>query len=316
MRRAFTLLEIICAVVLIGVVTTLAIATTNAVSRGWEISTDYIDKMQRTDYALNQLVSALRSMYYPAGGQQTYDYGFVLTDNGDGDDPDSSDVIEWSRLASVGSKDKAASTIHRMQVMLLEEGNRDFNNKEIEITGLYMRRRPDTPLAPKNDGDEDYGFDNDELYEPILIADGIVGFNCRVLKEPPSDSGASAAYEKSDFEDTWDSSNSVPYKVELTFHLADPDGKSYRSNTAPIMRIVRIPIYEQSKDGAVVPSSENEKQNLRGAGGGRAPGMTTGGRPSRAPAGGPTGGTPNGPSRGPAGGPSRGPAGGPGGPAR
>ncbi len=269
MRRAFTLLEIVCAVVLIGVVTTVAVATSSAVSRGWEISTDYIDKMQRTDYALGQLVSALRSMYYPNGGQQSYDYGFVLTDNGNGEDPDSSDVVEWSRLASVGSKDKSASTVHRMQVMILEEGNDDFHRTPVETTGLYMRRRPDVALAPKNDSDEDYGFSNDELYEPILIADGIVGFNCRVLKEPPSASGVSASYEKNDFEDTWDSSNSVPYKVELTFHLADPDGKSYRSNTAPVMRIVRIPIHEQSQDGAAPPDGEGAAGAKKGGGGRR-----------------------------------------------
>ena len=33
-------------------------------------------------------------------------------------------------------------------------------------------------------------FDNDKLYAPMLVADGIVGMNCRVLKEPP---GASAS---------------------------------------------------------------------------------------------------------------------------
>ncbi len=266
MKRAFTLLEIVCAVVLIGVVTTLAVATSSAVSRGWEISTDYIDKMQRMDYALNQLVSALRSMYYPNAGQQSYDYGFVLTDNGEGDDPDNSDVIEWSRLAAVGSKEKTASTVHRMQVMVLEEGSRDYNNREIETTGLYMRRCPDVALLPKDDSSEDYTFGNDELYEPILIADGVVGFNCRVLKEQPPTDGVEASYEKDDFEDTWDSSNSVPYKVELTFHLADKDGKSYRSNTAPVMRIVRIPIHEQSLDGAAPPTEDGAAAAKKGGG--------------------------------------------------
>ena len=50
----------------------------------------------------------------------------------------------------------------------------------------------------------------------------------------------------------------MPYKVELTFHMKDPDGKSYRSNTAPLMRIVRIPIHEQSLDGAALPGAENK----------------------------------------------------------
>ncbi len=264
MKRAFTLVEIICAVVLVGVITTLAIATSSAVSRGLEISTDYMDKLQRTDYALNQVTSALRSMYYPAAGGQSQDYGFVLTDQGEGEDPDSSDVIEWSRLAAIGTRDKSASTVHRVQLLLLEEGNDDYHQTPVETTGLYLRRRPDVAIAPKNDSlEEDYSFGNDELYEPVLIADGIVGMNCRVLKEPPNADNVKASYEKDDFEDEWSASNSVPYKVELTFRLADPEGKSYRSHTAPIMRIIRIPIYEQSQDGAAPPSEEGAKEGAK-----------------------------------------------------
>lgn len=266
MKRGFTLLEIMCAVVLVGVVTAISIATFNAVSRGWEISTDYIDKMQRTDYALNQLVSDLRSLYYPHDGETSYNYGFVLNNNGDGEDPKSSDTIEFSRLASIGDKQKAASTVHRVQVMILEEGNNDYGARRsragIAKTGLYKRISPDSSILPSDNIDDDYTLANSELYEPILVADGISGFNCRVLKEEPLQSGTKASYEKDDFEDEWASSNSVPCMVELTFRIADPDGKSYRSNTAPVMRIVRLPIFEQSQDGSNTPAdSESGAEN-------------------------------------------------------
>lgn len=268
-RGGFTLVEIVCAVVLVGVVTTVAIATFNAVSRGWEISTDYIDKLQRTDYALNQVVASLRSMYYPADDEQTYDHGFMLTDNGEGEDPARSDVIEWSRLASIGDRDRNSASTHRVQLMVLEEGSAEYGrNGEIGATGLYMRQRPDPGIQPKDgDDDEDCTFGNKELYEPMLVAAGIVGFNCRVLKEEPAQTDSKASYEKDDFEDTWDSSNSVPYKVELTFRIADPEGRSYRTNTAPVMRIVRIPMYEQSQDGAATPSAVED--NVKGKGGGK-----------------------------------------------
>ena len=253
MRRAFTFMEILCAVSILGVVTVVAVTASSAISRSWEASTDYMDKVQRSDYALGQVVSAMRSMYYPRAGQQSYDYGFVLADNGDGDSPDRSDVVEWSRLASVGSKEKSASTVHRMQIMMLEKGDTTFGKTPIEKTGLYMRRRPDAQLAPKGDADEKYGFDNEKLYEPMLVADGIVGFNCRVMKEPQTDAGVNADNDKTLFEDKWDFSNAVPYKVELQFMLEDPDGTS-ASDAAPVMRIVRIPVYEQSQDGAVPPA--------------------------------------------------------------
>lgn len=283
MRRAFTLIEILLAAVLLGVLTSLTMMTFNSVTHGWQVSTDYLDKMQRTDFALNQVISGLRSMYYPHGGEQSYDYGFYLTDNGDGEDPDRSDVIEWSKRGSaiVGSKSAAVDTVHRVQLMVLEEGNHDYM-EPIEVTGLYARHCPDVTLRPKDNPDDiDFSFGNDEMYQPVLVADGIVGFNCRVL---PTDEKVEAEHDESLFEDKWDTSNAVPYKVELTFYLADPDGRAYRSNTAPIMRIVRIPLYEQSKDGAALPSekaaSESGGARRSSSGGaGRTSGGSGGGQP-------------------------------------
>lgn len=51
MRRAFTMIEMLVATLLVGVLTTLSIMTFLAVSNGWQVSTDYLDKMQRTDCA-------------------------------------------------------------------------------------------------------------------------------------------------------------------------------------------------------------------------------------------------------------------------
>ena len=294
MRRAFTLIELLLAAVLLGVLTSLTMMTFNSVTHGWQVSTDYLDKMQRTDFALNQVISGLRSLYYPHGGEQSYDYGFYLTDNGDGEDPDRSDVIEWSKRGSaiVGSKSAAVDTVHRVQLMVLEEGNRDYM-EPIEVTGLYARYCPDVTLRPKDNRDDiDFSFGNEEMYQPVLVADGIVGFNCRVL---PTDEKVEAEHDESLFEDKWDTSNAVPYKIELTFYLADPDGRAYRSNTAPIMRIVRMPLYEQSKDGAAPPSEKAARESggaRRSSSGGS--GRTSGGGRTGGGGGQPGGGGPGG----------------------
>lgn len=296
LQKGFTLIEIMAAVAILAVITLFSVLSFNAITKGWEVSTEYMDKMQRTDYALNQVVSALRSMYYPHNGEQSYDYGFQLTDNGDGEDPDSSDLIEFSKTGSaiIGNRNAVADTVHRVQVMILEEGSREWGT-EIMKTGLYARQCPDVALRPKDD-DVDYTFANDEMYAPVLIADGVVGFNCRVLKD--QEQAKAKAGDEPKFEDEWEASNSVPYKVELTFRVADPEGRSYRTNTAPVMRIIRIPVFEQSQDGAATPS-DAEKDGA--AGGRRGGGSTTGG--NRGQTGGGT--------RGPAGGGS--PGGGPGG---
>lgn len=277
MRKAFTLIEIVAAVALLGVVTAMIVATYSAVSRGWEVSTEYMDKIQRMDYAINQVVTALRSMYYSHDGKQRYEYGFVLSDNGAGEDPDSSDTIEWSKTGSsiVGNTSAVADTVHRVRVMVLEEGDSDYGEK-IEKTGLYARLCPDSVLRPKDD-EVDYSFANMDMYRPVLIADGIVGMNCRVLKNADA---RDAENDRSKFDDTWDTSNSVPYKVELTFRIADPEGRAYRSNTAPAVRIVRIPIFEQSLDGATTPAAEKEDARRGGGplrGGARGGGVRGGG---------------------------------------
>lgn len=259
-KNAFTMVELLLATLLVGVLTTLSILTFQSVTRSWIGSTEYMDKLQRTDYALNQLVAGLRSAYYPHDGKQDERYGFVLVNNGDGEKSDDSDEIEWSKTgaAIIGNKSALADTVHRIKVMILEEGNDDYG-VEIEKTGLYARVCADSALNPKDDEkdspDKGYGFGNDELYQPMLIADGIVGFNCRVL---PTADEAESENDDSRFEDEFSASNAVPYKVELTFYVADSDGRSYRTDTAPVMKIVRLPIHEQSLDGAAPPGAEGE----------------------------------------------------------
>ena len=273
MRRAFTMIELLLATFLVGVVTALSALTFNAVTRGWQVSADYMDKMQRTDYALDQVISGLRSMYYPHDGKQDDRYGFQLTNNGEGDRPRNSDVITWSKTgpAIVGTKNAVADSVHRIQVMVLEEGNSDYK-EEIQKTGLYARLCGDAALIPKNDDvstdDTDYSFANSDLYQPVLIADGVVGFNCRVLKasEDVKEGGANESEnDKRSFEDEFAESNSVPYKVELTFQMEKPD-EEFRSQTkrAPMVRIVRIPIHEQSKDGLQPPVEATKGNQKKG----------------------------------------------------
>ena len=271
-NRAFTMVELLLATFIVGVITAVSALTFNAVTRGWQISTDYIDKMQRTDYALNQVISGLRSMYYPHDGKQDDRYGFQLTDNGEGDDPRRSDVITWSKTgpAIVGTKNAIADTVHRVQVMVLEEGDNDYV-EPIQKTGLYARLCGDSALIPKSDeADEtDYTFSNMELYQPILIADGVVGFNCRVVKtakdgksDSPRNSGEN---DKEKFENEFSESNSVPYKVELTFQVESADENLRSQKTrAPLVRIIKIPIHEQSLDGGAPPGGKEEKGKKKG----------------------------------------------------
>ena len=76
----------------------------------------------------------------------------------------------------------------------------------------------------------------------------------------------------------------MPYKVQLTFFIEkeDPEYRS-RKIRIPILRTVRMPLYEQSKDGAKLPSEGDEDRRggrrrspggggVRVSGGGATPG--------------------------------------------
>ena len=270
----FTLIEMLLATLLVGVLTALSVLVFQSISRSWQVSTDYLDKLQRTDYALNQVISGLRSMYYPHDGKQSADYGFVLENRGEGDRPDKSDVITWSKTgpAIVGTKNAIADTVHRVQVMVLEEGDDDYA-EPIQRTGLYARLCRDAAIVPKDDADgTDYTFANADLYQPVLVADGVVGFNCRVLATADAATSSTAANkaenDRKKFEDEFTASNAVPYKVELTFFVEKAD-ETFRSrrDRAPLVRIVRIPIHEQSLDGAATPGGAEEKGGAKTTGG-------------------------------------------------
>lgn len=267
MKKGFTLIELMLAVSLLGVMTVVTILTFRSVTNGWRVSREYVDRLERSDYAIDQLVSGLKCAYYPHGGEQSYDYGFSLIDNGDGDSPRESDVIEWTKkgAAMIGGS-ATGDAIHRIQVMVLEEGDRTWG-EEIEKTGLYARVKPMAKVMPEglSTDEEEFTFQSDELYRPILIAKDVEGFNCRVMPEIPDNAGDDAKIDKSNWEDEFDKSNSIPYKVQLTMYVLKEDPE-YRSRKVrmPILRCIRMPVHEQSLDGAALPSDAEKAGQKKG----------------------------------------------------
>jgi len=256
------MLELLLAVTLLGVMTTVSIVSYRAITTGWRVSRDYVDRLERTDYALDQLVSGLKCAFYPHAGEQNADYGFMLTDKGDGEEPRESDIIEWTKKGSaLLGADASGDAPHRIQVRVLEEGDSDWGER-IERTGLYARVRPMAKVGKSSNAhyeEDEYNFENEELYRPILIAKDVEGFNCRVQKVEPEEKDSKGREDKDTFEDEFTESNSVPYKVQLTFYVLkeDPEYAS-RKQRVPIMRVVRLPAHEQSLDGASLPGEEKK----------------------------------------------------------
>ena len=281
MRKAFTMIEMLLATMLVGVLTTLSILTFQAVTHGWQASTDYLDKMQRTDYAFNQLIIALRSAYWPESTDAKSDsktdgksadpskarntYGFYDPYKREGDRPSDSDIIEWTKKGSalIGSENAMADSVHRVRVMILEEGDTEdgdddkfpkFRFREsVKKTGLYARAFVDPGLA-SDTSEEDSA--NDFYPQPTLVADGVVGFRCRTIKEPPSKtndkSRKKGGYDKDSdaVQDTFEDAG-FPYAVELTLFIEKRDDEFFsQKEKSTVVRVIKIPVYEHSQGGS------------------------------------------------------------------
>lgn len=268
MKHGFTLIELLLATLLLGMMSVVSIVTYRAVTSGWRVSRDYMDKLQRTDYMLDQLVSGLKCAVYPHLGEQSVDYGFLLENNGDGSSPRDSDVIEWTKKgpALIGA-DAAGDAEHRIQIRVLEAGSTEWGGEPIEKTGLYARVKPiEKVLSTNAKSADEFTFANSDLYRPVLIAKDVDGFDCRVQSKEPDD--AEGKEDKDSFEDEFTSSNAVPYKVRMTMYVLkeDPEYSSQRQRV-PILKVVRLPIHEQSLDGAVLPTSGQQRNSGKGPGG-------------------------------------------------
>lgn len=267
-HRAFTLLELLMAVMLLGMMSVISIVTYRSVVNGWRVSREYMDRLERTDFALDQLVSGLRCTYYPHNGEQSYEYGFQLEDRGDGENPRDSDIITWTKKgpALIGAS-ASADALHRIELRVLEKGDSTWGAR-IEQTGLYARVKPMATVmktsSSRRDEDE-YDFKNEELYRPMLVAKDVDGFDCKVQPTVPQDGGDKKEEDASAFEDKFDASNAVPYKVQLTFYMPkeDPEYAS-RKTRIPLIRIVPLPIHKQSLDGAAVPGADDKNKKSGG----------------------------------------------------
>ena len=291
-RRGFTLIELLMAVIITAIMMTVCFITFNTTIRCWQRSAAMADTVRNAEYALTQVVSGLRSAYYPTTGKQDDSYGFQLYDNGD--DPEDSDTIQWIKLgtAIVGNRSQLSETPHTVRLWVQKEGRNGPG-------GLWVKAGRLDLLAEEEDMDVD--FNDDEQFEPYPLIDGIQGFDCKVQSKPDSVEGDGTPK----WEDTWDTSNSIPYRVKLTFWMTPA---KEAGEPVPIMRVVEIPLWDISQNPVTVSSEEGaEDKNKKG--GKSSGGKTSGGKSSGG--GGTTGGSGPGGGRGPAGG-GRGPGGLPG----
>ncbi|MEI7947278.1 MAG: prepilin-type N-terminal cleavage/methylation domain-containing protein [bacterium] len=224
-RCGFTLVEIVVSISILAVMMLISFFSFDAIVRSWRAGQEMSNTMGQADYVIDQIVSGLRSSYYPDLGKQDYKYGFQLISNGD--DATARDSISWIKMgpALVGEECGFSESPHRVSLSVFE-GDR---NGVVE-KGLALRAwRIDLQL-------ED--FKPDEEVADFILAPRVIGMNCRVL-----DKTKPKVDDLPNWQDEWKYSNSIPKAVELTLYM-----EPLKENEEPleIKRIIEMPMSELS----------------------------------------------------------------------
>lgn len=241
-KSAFTIVELMLAVLILSILTIVSTWTFHTVVRNWNLATEMADNVQRADYALAQITSAIRSAYFPTSGQATDADGFQLEDGNPRNSPDESDMIAWTKLgpAIVGRNSRFAKSAHHISMYVVEPGKSDV--AAYANGGLVCDVIGETKFRPEDFDDED--LDN---WDHFVLSEDVQGFNCRVLdkSEPFKD-------EKANWRDTWDTSNCIPRRVQLTFWMKPLEDEK---EPYPIVRVIEIPLWDASQNQIKTDSS-------------------------------------------------------------
>lgn len=232
-RQAFTLVEILVALTLLGLLTAMLFSSFNAVVRSWDIGRASIDATGHADYIMEQLTAAIRSAYYPGSGEK---YGLIFTDDGEGDS--ARDTIEWSKVgpALIGEDAEFAEVPHRVRVSITDPQG--------DVPGGFAVR------AWRQDFQQD-DFDIEEQPVDLVISPKVIAFNCRML-DPDQ---ARTADDEINWIDEWTKTNTLPTALEVTLWMrpADDDEDPIESK-----RIIELPMGALSQNPNLAASANTE----------------------------------------------------------
>ena len=204
-RRAFTLIEILMAMTIFGLVMAAIYSTWIMIARGARVGLEAAAQVQRERIAIHTIEQALSSVRSFQGDVQHY--GF-LAENG-----------SEARLSFVARLPKAFPRSGRFG---------DFDVRRVEfavesVSGadnqLVLRQAPIL-----------MDFDEDELKHPLVLA--------RNVKEMLLQFWDVRA---NDWVDEWNQTNQLPKMVKVQLRMAPPNRSDASARSEEIMRIVALP---------------------------------------------------------------------------
>ncbi len=219
--RGFTLLELLLAVSLLAVASSVTFMVFSTATRAWKRGVALADSLHHGDFVVDQLSLALRSAYYPDTGASGEEYGFWMEDRS-GTQPQ--DLMSWVKLggALVGRDWPSAGSPHRVIVSV--EPDKDGRDS-VCVRAWRMQGQPEE-------------FDPIEDIEPVFLSRRVHGLNCRPAFK--LDDGAI------EWRDEWEDTNRIPRYVEVTLYVEPVDEGE---PSVEVKRVISIPVAERSWEG-------------------------------------------------------------------
>ncbi|MBO7299200.1 MAG: prepilin-type N-terminal cleavage/methylation domain-containing protein [Kiritimatiellae bacterium] len=238
LRKGFTLIEVLLAVAILGVVAGVVATTLSTAVEVWRQSKIIADRNHHGDAVMEQVVQAIRSAYYPEGTEPSYEYGFSIEDDGN-DSPKAEDKISWVKIGNslIGEDVPWAGSAHRVELFVdNSSGEQGIYVKAWQLVGL----------------DDD--FDPEEDVEPVLLSDEVVSLNCRMIDPQKT----LEPFDEIEWLDEWAESNRIPTKVEITIAIQQ---KGSTEEPTEYIRTIDIPMAKLSWN---LSNSSNGKKQSRG----------------------------------------------------
>ena len=241
-NSGITLVELLLAVAILGIITTVVAMTFSVGIESWRAGTALSDSSNRASFILDQIVTALRSSYYPEASASLEEYGFIY-EKGGGDSPNSEDKISWVKIGNslVGEDAIWAGSAHRVE-LFLEKGTL-YGPPGLYIKAWQLIGQPED-------------FDPEKDIDPILLSDQVVSFSCRMQDH----SKALSPGDSFSWMDSWDDADKLPYHVLISIAVKP---QKEREPPMEFTRCVHIPMAEMSWNPIDTTKENNSRSRSR-----------------------------------------------------
>ncbi|NLB59992.1 MAG: prepilin-type N-terminal cleavage/methylation domain-containing protein [Lentisphaerae bacterium] len=218
---AFTLIEVLVAIVLLVAAMAIAFSAYFGVTKAWQRGVLLADSLNHGDYLMEQLVNGLRCAYFPPSSTNSQqgrptDYGFILEKAGG--DTAARDTICWVKTGSalLSPEDALRHGLHRVLVSLEED-------QEGTPAVAVRSWRP---------------YANPDSFDPLQQAPFYVLNKVRSLGYRVATNRTEQGWE---WQEDWadEATNHLPAAVEITLLLESLDE---RDQPVTIQRLVEIPL--------------------------------------------------------------------------